>query len=88
MDEEGRYDLITITVVRVIAAMMKAKMLKATKHLLAHFFSVRLSNSINSSLSASVLVGSQFSGALRGEMRMMIPAIQKSGNTEAITVST
>lgn len=57
------------------------KAMKAYRQRFAHFVSALLNNSINSCLSSSVLRGSQPSGGLNGEMRMMIPANQNKGNT-------
>lgn len=75
------YDLMTRTAVKVITRTIVAKMVKATRHLFAHFLSVFLRRAMSSWRSASDLVGSQPSGAESGEMRIMIPASQKMGNT-------
>lgn len=75
------YDFITPTAMPVMTQTTTAKMTNAHKHRIAHFLSVRLKHSINSFRSASVFVGSQFSGAFKGEKRTMIPASQNIGKT-------
>lgn len=79
-DEGGDYLRKRKNAVIAAAMAMTRKREKAAKHLVAHFLSVLLNNWISSSLSASVLVGSQFSGAWSGEMRMKVPASQNKGN--------
>lgn len=75
------YDFITPTAMLAMTLTTIARVMNANKHLIAHFLSVFLRHSISSFLSASVLVGSQFSGALSGDSKVMIPASQNIGKT-------
>lgn len=68
-----------------MAVTMRARVENASRQRLAHFISVRRRRPNSSCLSASVLLGSQFSGGDSGEMSTKMPASQKSGNTASET---